>query len=55
MTPEQEALRAAFLAELWPTCRELSREEREAKRVADEIACAWPVDNSPGNVDRKAS
>lgn len=23
MTPEQEALRAAYLAELWPVCREV--------------------------------
>jgi hypothetical protein len=28
VTPEQEALRAAYLAELWPTCREVSRDVR---------------------------
>lgn len=35
MTPEQQALRDAFLAELWPVSRELPAGERAAKRQAD--------------------
>lgn len=33
MTPEQELLAAAFLAELWPVCREVPREQREVDRA----------------------
>ena len=29
MTPEERALRDAYLAELWPTCREVPRAVRE--------------------------
>ena len=36
MTPEERALRDAWLAEMWPTCRELSREEREVERALTE-------------------
>jgi hypothetical protein len=35
VTPEQQALRDAYLAELWPTCRELPVGERAGKRRAD--------------------
>ncbi len=35
MTPEQRALRDAFLAELWPVCREVPRDVRAAKREMD--------------------
>lgn len=37
MTPEQRALRDAYLSELWPVCRELPRHERAAKRKEDRI------------------
>jgi hypothetical protein len=35
MTFEEQLLRDAFLAELWPVCREVSREEREVQRAVD--------------------
>lgn len=35
MTPQEEALRDAFLAELWPVCPEEPRHVRKAKRDAD--------------------
>ncbi len=36
MTP-REALADAWLSELWPVCREVSREERAAQRARDEL------------------
>jgi hypothetical protein len=38
MTEEQRALRDAYLAELWPVCREVPREERAAEKAAAECA-----------------
>lgn len=35
MTPDRTLLAAAYLAELWPVCRELPYGERETKRAAD--------------------
>ncbi len=35
MTPDQRALRDAFLAELWPVCREVPRDVRAEQRKAD--------------------
>ena len=35
MTPDQEQLRDAYLAELWPVTREVPYGERVAKRQAD--------------------
>jgi hypothetical protein len=35
VTPAEERLRDAFLQELWPTCREVPREERAEKRKTD--------------------
>lgn len=37
MTPEERALRDAFLAELWKPCPELSRRERLEKREEDAV------------------
>lgn len=51
MTPDQERLRDAYLAELWPVCRELPAGERAAKRQADweqRIALADRPQASPG-------
>jgi hypothetical protein len=42
-----EAERDAWLAELWPVCRELPREERAAKRQADWEARIRFDDRSP--------
>jgi len=44
VTPEQRALRDAYLSEMWPTCREESREDRAVKRALD-AAFAQPVDS----------
>jgi len=35
MTPEERALAAAFMAECWPTVRELSIGDRIGKRIDD--------------------
>lgn len=44
MTPDERALRVAYLAEMWPTCRELTRRERktqsEETRARDELITA---------------
>jgi hypothetical protein len=61
MTPEQCALRDAFLAECWPVCRELPRDVRAgdaavaAIRNADLERHAQPVDNGAETMDRMAS
>jgi hypothetical protein len=61
MTPEQRTLAAAYLAEMWPVCRELPRDVRAgdaavaAIRNADLEAMAQPVDNGAETVDRMAS
>ena len=55
MTPEEKALRDAFLAELWPTCRELSRDEREMDRLLAEARCEQPVEMPVDKRHRRAS
>jgi hypothetical protein len=45
LTPELRALRDAWLAELWPTCPELPREEREIGRY---IAAERAHPHGPG-------
>lgn len=48
----------AWLAEMWKPCRELSREERMAKRVADEVAqemASAPVDRPRRTVEKGAA
>jgi hypothetical protein len=35
VTPHEERLRDAYLAEMWPTVREVPYGEREEKRAAD--------------------
>ena len=53
MNAHERALRDAFLAELWPVCRELSREERDVERALR--ASELPGENVAENVDRIAS
>lgn len=45
MTPEQKALRDAFLAECWKPCREIPREDRAAEKAVRE-AGPQVVDNA---------
>jgi len=57
VTPDEETLRDAFLAECWPVCREVSREERAAQKARTEAdAKRFPrrVEKA-GNKQRKAS
>jgi hypothetical protein len=37
VTPHEERLRDAYLAEMWPTVREVPAHERKAKRKADAV------------------
>lgn len=49
MTPAERALRDAWIAELWPTCRELPRHVRDLERARAEVTqgVEKPAD-SPG-------
>lgn len=51
MTPEQQRLAAAYLAEMWAPCPELSRGERAAKRQADWEARVALADRSELSTD----
>lgn len=55
MTPEQERLRDAFLAEMWPTCREWHAPLNERADAEARNAILAAVDDVPDSVDRKAS
>lgn len=37
MTPDAERLRDAYLAEMWPVCREVPAHVRETKRAHDRV------------------
>ena len=52
MTPEERSMRELFMAEMWPVCRELSREERAVQAAL--ATCAETVKKAPKKSRRVA-
>lgn len=46
MTPEERALRDAWVAEMWPVCLEVPREERARKFQRDRLRQQEMVDDA---------
>jgi hypothetical protein len=57
MTPQERALRDAWVAEMWATCREVSRGERVTKRENDAVqqALMAAVETRPETVEKGAA